>query len=474
MASRFAKLKDEWLLRGWADIPWALVNWKTGASYRLRQDGFYVAQSCDGETDFTSPAFLPQHRALLQQFLGQGIAEECRQGDKPVPVQEYRLAEQTLIRGIQWAVTGRCNLNCRHCYMEAPSGQPGQISWTDVLSLLDKFEQANIIEVSLTGGEPFIRKDLLELIEQLNVRRIRLTDIYTNATLISDSLLQTLQKLEVRPVFRISFDGCGSHDLMRGTAGVEAVVLDAIRRIRTAGFAVAVTTCVDKTNLDGLVDTYEKMKALDLYAWGIGRPQPVGCGRAMTTGLSLREMMKVCAELLERWLADGRPFMIGLEAFYAGAQGGEGDCKQAAPASLNFSADGYACSSCRQWPYLAPDGKLMPCISYGDTVWSDKLPSLLETTLADAWNDPALRFLLDIKKSDVLAENPECCACELLKQCGTGCRSSALISCGDLLARDAVVCELWQGGYKKYFAEQVAARERAGGEQARKKGYRQQ
>ncbi|AET69217.1 radical SAM additional 4Fe4S-binding domain protein [Desulfosporosinus orientis DSM 765] len=474
MAARFAKLKDEWLLRGWTDIPWSLVNWRTGAFYRLRQDGFYVAQSCDGQTDFTSPVFLPRHRAWLQQFLTEGIAEECRQGEEPAPAQEYRQADHELIRGIQWAVTGRCNLNCRHCYMDAPSGQPGEIPFLEMKRLLDKFEQANITEVSLTGGEPFMRKDLLDLIRQLTARRIRLTDIYTNATLISDVMLQELQKLEVRPVFRISFDGCGRHDLMRGTAGVEAVVLDAIQRIRTAGFAVAVTTCLDKTNLDCLMPTYEQMKALDLYAWGIGRPQPVGCGRTMTTCLSLQEMVKPCEELLENWLADGRPFMIGLEAFYSGAKGGEGDGKQAVPVSRDFSAADYTCSSCRQWPYLAPDGKLMPCISYGDTPWSDRLPSLLETDFAAAWNDPALRFLLDMKKGDVLAHNSECSACPLLKQCGTGCRTSALIGSGDLLAKDTIACELWQGGYKKYFTGKAAAGEQAKGNQASMRGDKQQ
>ena len=98
--SRFARLKEEWLLRGWTDIPWTLVNWRNGNYYRLEQNDFFVARSCDGATDFSSPVFLPSHIALLDRFIAQGIAEECRAGEKPAPAQEYRKARNSFVKGI--------------------------------------------------------------------------------------------------------------------------------------------------------------------------------------------------------------------------------------------------------------------------------------------------------------------------------------------------------------------------------------
>ncbi len=450
MGPRHAKLKEEWLLRGWTDVPWALVNWRSGDYYQLSRDGFYVAQACDGRTDFGSPAFLPRHTVLLDKLIARGIAEECRAGEPFPPVSGYRAAENPLVRGIQWAITGRCNLRCRHCYMEAPYGQQGQLSFPDLALLADRLAGANIAAVALTGGEPFMRNDLPAFIRLLNAKKIRLADIYTNGTLVGDAVLQELRAAAVRPVFRISFDGCGAHDLMRGTPGVEAVVVDAIRRIRAAGFAVVVSTCLDRTNLATLLPTYELMKELGLLAWGVARPQPVGCGRDMTTGLSLEEMAGPCEELLRRWRADGRPFTIGLEAFYsgAGADGGGGT----APAAPKPPSSIYACASCRQWLYLAPDGKLLPCISYGDTAYLSDLPNLLAMSFSEAWNHPSLHYLLDLKKSDIIARNQECACCDQLDACGTGCRTAALLSGGGLLAKDPVACELWKGGYKKRFA----------------------
>lgn len=459
MASCYAKLKGEWLLRGWTDVPWSLVNWRNGDYRLLEKDGFHVAQSCDGQTDFGSMAFLPRHIAWLNRFITAGIAEECQAGEPLEPVQKYRQAANPVIRGIQWAVTGRCNLRCRHCYMDAPAGQHGELSFSDMKRLISQFEEANISAVSLTGGEPFLREDLFDLIRLLAEKRIHLADIYSNGTLISDAWLKDLKDLGVRPVFRISFDGCGAHDRMRGMPGVEPLVLSAIHRIRAAGFDVAVTTSVDKTNVESLAATYERMKEFDLYAWGVARPQPVGCGRGLATGLSLEEMAGVCERLLRRWIEDGRPFMIGLEAFYSGAKGGA--VNRAVPAPGNPTPDSYACPSCRQWPYLAPDGKILPCIGYTDTDWVDRLPNLLEIGLSGAWNDPALRSLLDIKKGDVLARNVECAGCEMFSQCGTGCRASALAGGGALLSKDPMACELWKGGFKRRFAEIADARERA-------------
>nr|WP_315988396.1 radical SAM protein [Desulforamulus aquiferis] len=311
MESRYAKLKEDWLLKGWTDVPWTIVNWKSGDYHRLNQDGFYVAQSCDGRTDFGSLAFLPKHITILNRFIDQGIAEECKAGESVQSVQEYRLAKNTLIKGIHWAVTGRCNLKCRHCYMDAPSGQLGELTDGELEIVLNYLVEANITSVSLTGGEPFMNKNLLGLIGRLSEKKIRLVDIYTNGTLISDTILQELRAMHVQPIFRISFDGCGAHDQMRGTPGIEAKVLRAISKIRSAGFGVSVTTSIDKTNIHSLMTTYEKMKELDIYAWGVGRPQPVGCGRGITTGLPLEEMALSCINLLQRWFEDGRPFMIG-------------------------------------------------------------------------------------------------------------------------------------------------------------------
>ena len=215
MSGRYAKLNEDWMLWGWSDMPRTLVNWRTGDHRELNPMSFYVAESCDGLTDFDSFAFLPKHHAMLDLMISEGIARIPR-GDAIEPWQRHRHADNPRLKGIHWCVTGLCNLNCRHCYMEAPSGRYGQLPFDAMAGLVEQFERANVIEVSFTGGEPFLRKDLLDLIRLLAKKKIRLVQIYSNGLLITGQHLESIPKIGFRPSFQISFDGVGVHDRMRG------------------------------------------------------------------------------------------------------------------------------------------------------------------------------------------------------------------------------------------------------------------
>ena len=450
MLSRYVSLHKDWLLRGWSDIPWSIANVKTGENLKLTRDGFYVASSCDGETDFNSSAFLPIHLKLLEKFIEKGIAEESSTKVIIESCQKYKKADNEYLQGIQWAITGRCNLKCLHCYMEAPTGKIGELSFEEIKSVIKKMSEANIFEVSLTGGEPFFRKDFIDLVKLFLEYNIRIKDIFTNGTLIKDEYLIFFKKMGIDPVFRISYDGWGYHDLMRGTVGVEEKVLKTIKKLKNKGFKVSITTSVDSDNLEYLLNTYEIMKELKVDAWGLARPQLVGCGKEFKKNISIEEMARISETLLRKWLKDDKPFMIGLEAFVSGAKE---ESLSVITNKREFDPESYACSSCRKWPYLSPEGKLMPCISYGDTDWEDKMPCILGKSFFECLQNESLRFLLDIKKKDVIALNPECEVCEFLIECGTGCRSSALITQGNLFGKDNAACQLWRDKYKERFEQ---------------------
>ena len=204
MPMRYAKLKKDWLLRGWTDVPRA-VNWTNGEQRELQKKGFYVAQACDGNTDFSSLAFLPAHHALLDKLIQEGIAEACPEGDSIDPRQPYRKAENPRLSGLLWSVTGLCNLNCRHCYMEAPSGRYGELRFAEMMHLIEQFERANVHQVSLTGGEPFLRNDLLDIIAVLAQKKIWLSQIFTNGLLITEEILEEIREVWICAEFPDQF-----------------------------------------------------------------------------------------------------------------------------------------------------------------------------------------------------------------------------------------------------------------------------
>jgi radical SAM protein with 4Fe4S-binding SPASM domain len=446
VSGRYAKLKKDWLLRSWTDMPIAIVNWKNGDVRKLTKKQFYVAESCDGMTNFDSCAFLPEHNALLDALIKEGIAEECRGIGSIESFQRYRKANNPRLIGIQWCLTGFCNLNCRHCYMESPSGQYSELPFEVMVQLVDQFVQANVIQVSLTGGEPFLRNDIMDIIGLLSKKKLWLNQIYSNGLLVTEEHLKGLKRIGFSPKFYISFDGVGAHDQMRGTNGIETDVIESIRRISMAGFSVGVSTCVDQMNIDRLDDTYDLIKELGVKTWRVSRPHRAGNWRKNTTAISLVEMAEACARLLKRWQEDGKPFDIGLANFYNSSEGGR-----------PYTPDSYNCNLCHNRPNLLPDGTLVPCPGYVDSALQEKMPNILHKTLSEVWTDSFLRQIADMKKKDVLAKNPECAVCELFKDCGSGCRVLALIEKDDLMAKDPDACEIWKGGYNKRFKEIAVA-----------------
>ncbi|WP_289466325.1 radical SAM protein, partial [Klebsiella pneumoniae] len=69
------------------------------------------------------------------------------------------------IRTAHWSITGRCNYRCKHCYMSAPDAKLGELSHETIMSIVQQLIDCGIYQVSLTGGEPLVRKDFMEIVD---------------------------------------------------------------------------------------------------------------------------------------------------------------------------------------------------------------------------------------------------------------------------------------------------------------------
>ncbi|SMC33200.1 radical SAM/SPASM domain-containing protein [Sporomusa malonica] len=441
---RYAKLKKQWLLRGWTDEPWTLLNWMNGDCRELSEQLFLTARACDGQTDFHNIAGVWQQNLLLDKLIREGIAEECSLGEGLQPYQQFRKADNPYVRSVHWSITGRCNLKCRHCYMESPDARYEELPLPDILRIIDQLAAANVHLVELSGGEPFMRRDLPDIMAALAEKQIAVSRIYSNGILISDEVLQGIKKLGFSPSIQISFDGCGTHDDMRGVTGIERATIEAIRRLREQGFLVTVATSIDRINVSSLAETYALMKELNIQSWRVAPPQEMGNWRQNVTGLTLEEVLLACAPISACWSADGRPFQLRMPGFNSL---GDNEVQD------RYSPDSYDCTSCRSSCSLLPDGTVMPCPGYTDTIVYEQMPNLLRETFAKIWLESTLRTIIDIKKSEILAHNSECADCSEFKHCGGGCRAMAVSATGNLLSKDPQFCEIYKSKYRDRFAE---------------------
>ncbi|MEM2811180.1 MAG: radical SAM protein, partial [Candidatus Korarchaeum sp.] len=94
-----------------------------------------------------------------------------------------------------WMVTGECNLRCPYCYAtHYQSEQPLKLE--SLRGILREASSLGVEYINYTGGEPLMRGDMLEIIKETTELGIE-TSLFTNLTLMSESIASKLSKLEV-------------------------------------------------------------------------------------------------------------------------------------------------------------------------------------------------------------------------------------------------------------------------------------
>lgn len=111
-------------------------------------------------------------------------------------------AHNRIINYVRLAVTDRCNLRCSYCMPENMQFLQRRelLTYEEILALLQPLAAAGINKIRITGGEPFLRKDLMQLLEQLaGTEGIHEISITTNGVLTAPFIPQ-LKQLGIRNI----------------------------------------------------------------------------------------------------------------------------------------------------------------------------------------------------------------------------------------------------------------------------------
>lgn len=167
------------------------------------------------------------------------------------------------IRILSLEVTRNCNLNCMHCGSPTETwNRNEELSLEEITGTLKRvaenlLDPAHFKHLLIVGGEPFVRKDLLQIIENaynIKVNGKRLfsnTQIQTNGTYIGEHP-EVLEKLKQNGVnsIGISIDGLEkTHDKFRRCNGCFKKAYKAVKAAKKAGFTVSVSTVPNSTNI---------------------------------------------------------------------------------------------------------------------------------------------------------------------------------------------------------------------------------
>jgi radical SAM protein with 4Fe4S-binding SPASM domain len=190
---------------------WAVVN----------PTGMEIVRLCDGVRNIQAiAALLTQKYQIPEESARQDVLGYIhnldRSGllrsdaDKPAEQQQM-----PVLKGIYLHVTNKCNLRCKHCYAMSSSVEAGsEPASTEICRLIDQLVQAGGDSISLSGGEPLLRRDIKSILTYAS-RKLK-TTLLTNGILIDDEMAEVLSSSGV--YVQISLEGMSRkvHEGIRG------------------------------------------------------------------------------------------------------------------------------------------------------------------------------------------------------------------------------------------------------------------
>ena len=430
------RLKQSCSLRGWLFNPYALVRDDWYMPTNLSVGEFNVLVRCDGEAVFTEDE-PGEVRAILARFLEEGVIEECAAPDPIASSQHYKLYPCWRFNLVNWAITGRCNYSCKHCFAAADLNPIAAHPTTEqCLAFVDQLASCGIRHVWLTGGEPLLRNDFLQIAQALADAGISIDDIGTNASLVTDELLDALEAMGHHPQFNISFDGLGHHDWLRGVSGAEEHTLEAIQLL--------------KRRAEMGVDHLRPIRVVEAPRW-----------KAAEYGhtLDYRAYCDLMVEYLDWYVGEDLPMELEVWSLFDYMPASR-QCRLTPVKRCSVARDRLqpVCGDARSMPFVASNGSLTLCnqISGWEVAHDVEHGNVYKTPLAELLSDSPFTQQLLITRAQVREHNPQCQTCEFAGVCNCGCRAVALAMTDDLLAADPTQCIFFKGGYRERFAQVLA------------------
>src|SRR5262245_29426043 len=155
-----------------------------------------------------------------------------------------------------WEITLACDLACRHCGSRAGHARANELTTAECLDLVSQMAELGVKEVTLIGGEAYLREDWVEII-----RAIRPAGMQATMTTGGRGMTSERAAAGARAGLMsasVSIDGTeATHDRLRGVAGSYRAALGALSNLRQAGVRVAVNTQINRLSMPDLPDVVE-------------------------------------------------------------------------------------------------------------------------------------------------------------------------------------------------------------------------
>ena len=186
---------------------------------------------------------------------------------------------------MQFHVTGRCNLRCKHCYRTEGDVEPLTtfdvkniiLQYKDLLEIYNKRHQIRCKgQINITGGEPFVRNDICEIIEYLGSFRDYFGyAVLSNGSFINDDIIKLLKSTDARFV-QLSIDGNReTHDYLRAIGDYDRV-FNTAEYLEISGIKTYISFTANRDNHIFLPDIAKECRKRGISKLWTDRIVPIG------------------------------------------------------------------------------------------------------------------------------------------------------------------------------------------------------
>ena len=269
-----------------------------------------------------------------------------------------------------------CNQKCVHCYAaDQKCAEEKELSTDDWKKIIKILRKQKISQVTFTGGEPTMRKDIPELIREA---RWFITRLNTNGVNLTEEYCQELRKAELDNL-QVTFYSCDEdiHNRLVGAPNYQKT-LAGIRNALAAGINMSINTPICRLNKD-----YKKTLEF-LHDLGITY---VTCSGLILTGNAREkesEDLRIEGEELYESLKEAVEYAYANDMEISFTSPGLVSQERLSQMGLDIPS----CGACLSNMAVTPSGNVVPCQSW---LSDDPLGNILTDKWKKIWNDPRCR-----------------------------------------------------------------------------------
>ncbi|MCL2450558.1 MAG: radical SAM protein [Polyangiaceae bacterium] len=321
-----------------------------------------------------------------------------------------------------WEITLACDLACRHCGSRAGRARPDELTTAEALDLVDQMARLGVKEVTLIGGEAYLRPDWLEIVAALSRAGIPST-MTTGGRGVTLDLVRRARDAGLRGV-NVSIDGDERvHDRLRGVAGSHRAAIHALHASNEGGLRAACNTQINRLSAPLLEGILETIAAIGIRGWQTQLTVPMGRAAdepdVLLQPYDLLELFPRLAALKTRCDELGVVFWAGNNIGYFG------------PYEAHFRGPyvrgtGGTCGAGRVTLGIEANGAIKGCPSLPSADWTGG--NIRDASLEAIWErSEPLRYTRDRSVESLWGY---CRTCYYAEACMSGCTWTSQVTLG--------------------------------------------